>query len=170
MPRTPVGQSTLSEKSVNGSAAEAALNVLLLFDDRETKGWAAGAYQQVCGLTGERGVRATWWNLSDFSHPGVLAGAVSMAIRADVLIVASRATEGLPFPFYVWVNSWLPHRRGRTGTLIGLLETSNADGSFRRNNPGSSRVKDFLTATARQAGLKLRLEERELATRELVEA
>jgi hypothetical protein len=51
----------------------------------------------------------------------VLAGAVSKAMRADVIMVAIRATEGFPLPFYVWVGSWLPHRLRGKGELVALV-------------------------------------------------
>ena len=55
------------------------------------------------------------------SDPAVLAGAVSKAMRADVIMVAIRATEGFPLPFYVWVGSWLPHRLRGKGELVALV-------------------------------------------------
>ena len=71
-------------------------------------------------LAGKKSVSTTWWNLNELSQPAVLAGAVSKAMRADVIVVATRATEGFPLPFYIWVSSWLPHYLPGKGTLVAL--------------------------------------------------
>jgi len=73
-------------------------------------------------IAGSEGVRASWWKIADLSAPGILAGAVSSAVRADIIVIASRG-EGLPLPFYVWVNLWWPHRPESAGTLVALIGT-----------------------------------------------
>lgn len=92
-------------------------NVMVVYQNEETQKWAQG----VCPQSNGTPVRATWWNLYDLAEPGVLAGAVSTAMRADVIIVSVIKGAGLPLPFYVWVNSWLPHRHVTEGKLIRLL-------------------------------------------------
>ena len=112
-------------------------------------------------MTGTEGVRATWWRIGDLSQPGVLAGAVSTALRADMIVVAIRAAEGLPLPFYVWVEQWLPHRLVPAGALAALLPASSAANS----RPG--RVADYLRAAARQGRLDFLIKEHKVPTRSL---
>src|SRR5262245_28497001 len=78
------------------------LNVALIYEDAQTREWAREAYERVTKLAGEQGVRPTWWNLENLGNPGVLAAAVSTAMRADVIVLAARAGEGMPLAFYAW--------------------------------------------------------------------
>jgi hypothetical protein len=94
-------------------------NVMVVYQDAHTRKWATNFYPSK--VKGSQEVKCTWWNLNDFSEPGVLAGAVSTAIRADVIVVAVLTGTGLPFPFYVWVDAWLPHRKLTEGKLIALV-------------------------------------------------
>src|SRR5262249_34416018 len=103
----------------NGSGYS--LNIVFLYQDGPTRKWAKEVYERVTHVAGPETARATWWRISDLSEPGVLAGAVSTTMRADVIVVAVRTGEGLPLPFYVWVNAWLPHRAAQTGALVALL-------------------------------------------------
>jgi len=81
--------------------------------------------------------------IADLSAPGILAGAVSSAVRADIIVVASRG-EGLPLPFYVWVNLWWPHRPDSAGTLVALVGQPEPRAS--RAGP----VGDYLSVVAQQ--------------------
>src|SRR5205823_14046115 len=101
--------------------------------------------------------RATWWKIGELNQPGVLAGAVSMAMRAKLIVVATRGAEGLPLPFYVWVNGWLPHRFSAAGALVALLGTPEEPGC----QPG--RVKDYLRAAARLGRLDFLMQEHKRA-------
>jgi hypothetical protein len=123
------------------------LNPVFLYQDAETRHWArvvSEALKQPAG---------TWWKLEDLSHPGVLAGAVSKAMRAEVVVIAVREREGLPLPFYVWVNAWLAHRLPGRGALVGLL-AAPAQPSL-----GSDRVGEYLRAVAQEGQIRLFLEE-----------
>lgn len=138
--------------SPNGGAP---LNVALIYDDAQTREWAREAYERVAKLAGKQGVRPTWWNLNDLGDPGVLAGAVSTAMRADAIVVAARAGEGMPLAFYTWINAWLPNRfhSGVLAALLGKTEHSSA----RR-----ARVGEYLREVARQGRMHFLLETREL--------
>jgi hypothetical protein len=127
--------------------ANHALNVTLLYGDAETQRWAADAFEEVAKLAVGHEIRPMWWNLDNLSAPGVLAGAVSTAIRADVIVVATRATEGMPLPFYVWVSGWLSHRPQGAGALIALLGVPETPS----RHPG--RVGQYLRAVAQQGRL-----------------
>lgn len=107
----------LSDVLKRTARSQKTTNVMVVYQDPETRNWA----NTVCPQSNGTPHRATWWNLNDLAEPGVLAGAVSTAIRADIIIVAVLKGTGLPLPFYVWVNSWLPHRHLTEGKLVRLL-------------------------------------------------
>lgn len=133
---------------------ECVLNVTILYEDQTARDWAAEVCERVAGLVGNEIVRSRWWKLEDLSEPAVLAGAVSTALRADVIIVAVRAADGLPLPFYVWVDSWLPYVPRAKGALVALI-TMPCNPS-----PRLDRVRDYLSAVARQGRLDFMIEER----------
>jgi hypothetical protein len=133
-----------------------AVNLTVVYHDTRTRAWAREVYDRVTNVTGKEWVRATWWRISDLAEPGVLAGAVSVAMRAEVIVVAIDAADGLPFPFHVWVDTWLPHRKQAAGCLFALIGTSEqATGA-----PG--RVREYLREVARMGGFEFLLEERRL--------
>jgi hypothetical protein len=122
-------------------------NVMVVYQDAPTRKWATNFYP--AKVKGCDEVKCTWWNLNDLSEPGVLAGAVSTAIRADVIVVAVLTGTGLPLPFYVWVDSWLPHRKLTEGKLIALVGLAKE----RRKEGDSGRA--YLREMARQGHLNL---------------
>jgi hypothetical protein len=129
------------------------LNVALVYEDAITWKWAKNVFDRAEKLVGSNLVRSTWWKLGDLSHPGVLAGAVSQAMRADLVVVAHSGTEGLPLPFYVWINSWLPHHLPGGSGLIALLS------AVQKPNPESGRVREYLRAVAQQGRMHFLLAE-----------
>ena len=135
-------------------AAEYALNVTVVYDDAQTRKWAGDVYQRLESELGAKSVRGTWWNLSDLREPAVLAGAVSKAIRADMIVLAVQSSEGLPLPFYFWVNAWLPHRPNGAGALVALL------GQPVPKTTESGRLKKFLRTVAKRARMDLIVTER----------
>jgi hypothetical protein len=137
--------------------AEPVLNVTVIYEDAAACQWAREACDQMPMLAGKKRVSTTWWKLNELSQPAVLAGAVSKAMRADVIVVATRATEGFPLPFYVWVSSWLPHHLPGKGTLVAWIATTNQP-RFRRN-----RAADFLRVVAQRARMFFQIRERSLA-------
>jgi hypothetical protein len=141
-------QLALWEKRLSGrSETEYELNVIYLYEDAPTRKWAREVCGRVDRLVNPEAVRSTWWNIRDLSQPGVLAGAVSKAMRADLIVIALHAGEGQPLPFYVWVNSWWPHRPAGVGALVALL------GAPERPNRQSGRMRKYLRAVASQARL-----------------
>jgi hypothetical protein len=133
------------------------LNVTMIYEDAQTREWAREAYERVTKLAGEQGVRPTWWNLNNLGDPGILAAAVSTAMRADVIVLAARAGEGMPLAFYAWVNAWLPNRFYGGGVLAALL------GNHQRSSARRARVGDYLREVARQGRMNFLLETRNLA-------
>jgi hypothetical protein len=138
--------------------ATAALNITMVYEDDQTREWAREAFERVNKLAGKQPVRPTWWKLSKLSDPGVLAASVSTAMRADVIVVAVRASEGMPLPFYAWTNSWSPNRHQINGVLVALL------GSPEPRNKRSGRVAAYLQTIARQARLDFLVEQRAVST------
>jgi hypothetical protein len=136
--------------------AGGALNITVVYHDAATQAWAREVHNRVAKLAGRECVRATWWKISDLVEPAVLAGAVSTAMRADLIVVAIDAGEGLSFPFNVWVDTWLPHRMHATGCLVALI------GSSGQANGHLSRAREYLRAVARTAGFEFLLQERRL--------
>ncbi len=142
------------EKLITGfPTPEYHLNITVVYHDLQTRAWANTIFQKVQRVVGDEFARGTWWKLADLEEPGVLAGAVSRAIRSDMIIIAVKESEGLPLPFYFWVNSWLPHRVPGTGVIVGLLGTAGSKSSE------SGRLKKYLGMVATRARMDLMLAE-----------
>jgi hypothetical protein len=132
------------------------LNMVLVYEDAQTRQWAREVYDRAASTAGSECVRATWWKMGDLCEPGVLAGAASTAMRADFIVIATRAAEGLPLPVYFWVKQWLPHRCQRVGALVALLGIPQGNGS----KPG--RVGEYLRGIAAVGRLDFQVQERKL--------
>lgn len=139
-------------RSTSGTAScTPAANVLVIYEDGATHRWAGQALSDNLG-SGRNNARTTWWRMSDLEEPAVLAGAVSSALRANLIIVAVRGGGNFPLPFYFWASSWVPHRTLRGGMLVGLIGST-----------GESRAREYLAALGRQAGFRAIIEERALS-------
>jgi hypothetical protein len=154
MKRKPVVHRLENLREVVGSLSTPAnsLNPVYIYEDSATRNWAQALHERLERMAGTE-VRATWWKLADLGHPGVLAGAVSKTIRAGLVVIAVRGGEGLPLPFYVWINTWLPHRVAGTGALVALVAEVPQPGAH------SGRVLGHLKAVAREGGMKFILGE-----------
>jgi hypothetical protein len=137
--------------------AERTINFAVVYEDAAAHEWAWETYAQMMAGAGWAKVQSTWWKLDGLSNPAVLAGAVSKAMRADVIVVAVRTTEGFPLPFYVWAGSWLPHRLHDAGTLVALMATSKQPGRH------TNRAAEYLRALAQRARMRFQFAERSLA-------
>src|SRR5258706_2372183 len=142
----------LDKLVAESTSAGYGLNVTFVYEDAATRKWAREVFERATKVAGEEIVRATWWKISDLSAAGVLAGAVSTAMRADVIVIATAGGEGLPLPFYVWTNSWLEHRGGTPGAIVALL------GSAEYSNPRSGRLMSYLDQVAKQGRMELNCE------------
>jgi hypothetical protein len=138
-------------------SAEKTLNVAVVYHDLQTHAWAAEVFDRVRKSAGKATIRGTWWKISDLIEPGVLAGAVSTAMRADVILVAVDAEERLPLPFHVWVDTWLPNRLQMGGSLVALLGRREA----LHGHP--STAENYLRAVAREGRFDFVLEQRRLS-------
>ena len=137
--------------------AERLVNIIVVYEDAMTHKWACETCEQMFAGDGPQSVRSTWWRLGELGEPAVLAGAVSKAIRAHVIVVAIRATEGFPLPFYVWAGSWLPHRSHGAGKLVALIATPPKPGF------GMNRAAQYLGEMAQRARMRFQITERNLA-------
>jgi hypothetical protein len=136
-------------------AARKPLEVIVVYEDKATRLWAGKVCAGFATRPGEDTVRSTWWRLRDLKEPAVLAGAVSKAIRADVIVVATQDYAVFPLAFHVWVSFWLPHRLRRPGALVVLVPAGVA------SNPSGNRAAQFeyLRAIAHRARLEFLVEE-----------
>jgi hypothetical protein len=130
------------------------LNMTLVYHDETSQAWAREVYQKVGKLVGRDSVRAMWWKIDDLACPGVLAGAVSTAMRANIIVAAVDSTQELPLPFHVWVNTWLPNRLHAAGCFIGLIGTPE------KSRAGAKKTAEYLRATAQRGGFEFLIEER----------
>jgi len=132
------------------------LKLALLYQDSATRKWAKDVLERMAKIAGPENIHATWWNISELCEPGVLAAAVSTAMRADVIVVARDSAQRLSYPFYVWVESWLPHRHQPAGALVALV------GSSSPAKAQSEQACEYLRSVARAGHLDFLLEERNL--------
>src|SRR5579862_2788585 len=59
-------------------------SVTFVYEDENTREWARKVCERMVRIAGIEGVRASWWKINDLSVPGILAGALSTAVRADI--------------------------------------------------------------------------------------
>jgi hypothetical protein len=138
------------------SAFGPAVKVAVIHHTENSREWARDIFARIETLGVGEGLQSTWWKMSDLSQPGVLAGAVSKAIHADVILLTIDSTQPLPFAFYVWVESWLPNRLLAPGALVTAI------GIGRQLSSLAKKTREYLRTVARQGRLDLLLEEREL--------
>ncbi|MGH7967846.1 MAG: hypothetical protein ACREIC_03870 [Limisphaerales bacterium] len=164
LPAPAVWNRLAPRKEGSAGLNEQTLNVTVLYEDEPTRQWAAEVCERVAGVVGSEALRTIWWRLEDLSEPAVLAGAVSTTLRADVIIIAIRAAEGFPLPFYVWVDSWLPYHPQGGAALVALITLPDPP------TVQLDRARVYLRAVARQGRLDFLLEERRLPAETILEA
>ena len=71
-------------------------------------------------------------------------------------MVAVRAVEMFPVPFYVWVDSWLPHRLPGGGALVALVAQPEW------LSTSMDRAREYLRSVARKGRLDFLIEERQV--------
>jgi hypothetical protein len=144
----------LDEVAASPAGAGYTLNISLVYQDEKTQEWAREVHAKVARLAGKECVRSTWWKMEELEQPGVLAGAVSTAMRADMIVVAVDAAQGLSLPFNVWVNTWLPNRLRQAGCLVALI------GSKTKADSQANKAADYLRAVAQAGRFDFLIEER----------
>jgi len=132
------------------------LNIAGVCQDAATREWATEVASHAIQLVGERSVQSSWWMIGELSDPRLLVDAVQAAITADILILAVRAADKLPFDLYEWIEAWLPHRLHLAGSLVALIGTSRQSGA------DSSHIRRYLEEVAWQGCLEFLPQEQEL--------
>ncbi len=130
------------------------LNMTLVYHDEPTRDWAREIYEKVGKLVGRDSIRATWWKIEDLGLPGVLAGAVSTAMRADMIVAAIDANQEIPLPFNVWVNTWLPNRMHSAGCFVALVSKPE------KSHAAAKKASQYLQMIAKQGRFEFLVEER----------
>ena len=137
-------------------SAWGALRGVLVYEDKLTREWAVETWDRVGVVAGGGNLETSSWQVGQLSQPQTLSEAVQKSAVADVVLVALRAAEQLPIPFYVWVDAWLPRRVAGQGALVGLiLSPSELAGASRQ-------VEDYLRAVAGRARMEFTARQRQL--------
>lgn len=97
------------------------LTIAGVYQDAATREWATQVASHAIQLVGQRSAHSTWWKIGELGEPRFVMDAVQAAVTADLLIVAVRAADKMPFDLYEWIESWLPHRFQSAGALIALI-------------------------------------------------
>jgi hypothetical protein len=128
---------------------DAPLKVCFLFENETTRAWARESAEEIKCCAGGEAIQATWWRMNELSEAGVLAGAVSTAMRAHLVVIATEETEGLPLPFYVWMNGWTSNRRQSSGAILSLSREQ------KKKSSRGGRLAKYLRSAAEQAKLEI---------------
>lgn len=62
-----------------------------------------------------------WWSFSKLAQPAPASEAAAKAAGADIVIFALSPGGDLPGDIKLWIESWIPKRSEREGTIVGLL-------------------------------------------------
>jgi hypothetical protein len=123
------------------------LNLMGVYQDSVTRGWAMQICRQATRWAGKASVQNTWYDASSLSNPGTFLEAVHAALMADVIVVSVYAAEELPHDLYVWFEAWVPRRLPRAGALAALIGVAGPPDSQ------SLRTIEYLQAVALKAQL-----------------
>ncbi len=96
------------------------LNIVLVHEDERTHRWSREVLARVREVAGEQSVRSTCWNIADFKESGVLAGVVSMAIKADIIVAAFCETKKMRLPFLSASAKRIPARQTPSVAICAL--------------------------------------------------
>ena len=125
-----------------------------VYQDIQTREWAAQTFHRATKLAGEERIQNTWYDASSLGDPVTFLHAVSTALVADVIVVSIYAGDELPLDLYVWIDAWLPRRLLRAGALAAIV------GVAEPMEPQSIRTFGYLEAVARKAQLDFIPDER----------
>jgi hypothetical protein len=87
-----------------------------------------------------------WSSFSQLADATKAREAAEQAAGARIVIVSTEANLGLPPPVRDWMKGWCGLRRGREGTLIGLVEGAG-------ESQAAESVQRQLRTAAHEAGL-----------------
>ena len=135
-------------KTSSDVPAPPGLKIAGIYQDVESRGWIGDLWDRVADLAGPDAVPITAWSLEELSRAPAFQEAVSAAAVADVLVISIHAGAQLPPALCAWIDSWLPHRQRRDGSLIVLLGVAAGQPEI-----PLALAKDYLSAIARGSGL-----------------
>src|SRR6185436_10810805 len=79
-------------------------------------------------LVAELGVdvqlRCSMWKFEVLRIPKLRRIAVSDAVEADVIVVATGSSGEVSAEVKQWIESWVPEKRGQTAALVALLQAA----------------------------------------------
>jgi hypothetical protein len=130
--------------------------IVVAYQDPLTRVWADQVYECWTQTLGPERIAGRFWRMADLTHHCILAEAVKAAVEADVILLAAEAAEQMPPGLYAWIDAWLPRRRQTGGTLVALLGIAGSPLRL------AARVRTYLQAVARRAGLDFLEEDRSL--------
>jgi hypothetical protein len=154
--RPAAGLSLARRSKANNGSEKHVLKLCVLYHDEHLRQWAQDVHTLARKLVGRNALKTTWWNVQTLSEPAVLAGAVSTAMHADVIVLAIRAEAELPLAFYYWADAWLPHRYAEPGALLALLAVSEPP------RAKVERTREYFRTLAHRGGLDFMCDERPL--------
>ena len=135
-------------KTSSDVPAPPGLKIAGIYQDVESRAWIGDLWDRVADLAGPDAVPITSWSLEELSRAPAFQEAVSAAAVADVLVISIHAGAQLPPALCAWIDSWLPHRQRRDGSLIILLGVAAG-----QSDVPLARAKEYLSAIARKSGL-----------------
>src|ERR1035441_8827809 len=101
--------------------SEAALNVVIVYQDSVTRYWAAELWDRMGRLIDSGGICRKSWKIGDLTQSAVFADSVQAAAKANVLIVAVRDAGEFPVTLSVWIDAWVPNRVEPSGGALVAL-------------------------------------------------
>lgn len=146
----------LNRDTTNQPAAEAAINLAVIYEDGSTREWARAACKLVNELAGVDCMRSRAWSVTQLNDPAVFPKAARTAALADVIILALHAAAELPALLCAWFEVWLPLRDRPVGALVSLMDVNG------KSKIVPFDVRNYLGAVAQRGRLDLLIEEQKL--------
>jgi hypothetical protein len=133
-------------------AFDNAFHVVIIYEDYASGSSALDTYQRLLSEFGrEFDFRISVWRLDVMRDSKLMQDAVSNAVKADAIILATRWDE-LPIEIKQWVDAWAVQKRGQAAVLIALLDSTSVV-----DRP--SAVRGYLAKAAASAGMNFLVQE-----------
>ena len=134
---------------VQSHAPGAGFNVVIAYEDFTAGRRAIDACKLlVAQLGNEVRFRSSMWKFDVLEVAKLNRMATHDAVEADMIIVATAQNGELPGAVKVWVESWVPEKRGQTAALLALMDFSDVS-----ELDGANLARDYLQNAAAEAGI-----------------